>query len=89
MTRVLRPGGRLVIGEIGYWSLWAARRHFALARHPIWRGARFRTARELRALTQAARLTAIKTRRAIYSAVAPQPAWMLCLRSTKLAFVDR
>ena len=49
--RVLRPSGRLVIGEIGYWSLWAAWRHFALARHPIWREARFRTARELRALT--------------------------------------
>ena len=56
MMRVLRPSGRLVIGEIGYWSLWAAWRHFALARHPIWREARFRTARELRALTQAAGL---------------------------------
>jgi len=26
MTRVLRPGGRLVIGELGRWNLWAAKR---------------------------------------------------------------
>jgi ubiquinone/menaquinone biosynthesis C-methylase UbiE len=26
MVRVLRPGGRLVIGELGRWSLWAAKR---------------------------------------------------------------
>jgi hypothetical protein len=28
MTRVLRTGAQVVIGEIGYWSLWAARRRF-------------------------------------------------------------
>jgi SAM-dependent methyltransferase len=26
MTRVLRPGGRLIIGELGRWSFWAAKR---------------------------------------------------------------
>jgi ubiquinone/menaquinone biosynthesis C-methylase UbiE len=67
MTRVLRPGGRLVIGELGYWSLWAAQRRLrAWLGNPIWREVKFRTARELGALAQAAGLTAIKTRGAIY-----------------------
>ena len=28
MSRVLRPGGVLVVGELGRWSLWAVRRRF-------------------------------------------------------------
>jgi ubiquinone/menaquinone biosynthesis C-methylase UbiE len=33
MARVLRPGGRLVIGELGRWSSWAAaRRHQGIVR---------------------------------------------------------
>ncbi len=85
MTRVLRPGGRLVIGEFGHWSLWAAQRRLrAWLGDPIWRKARFRTARELRAVAQAAGLTAIKTRGAIYyppfavaaTLLAPVDLWM-------------
>ncbi|HSL79259.1 MAG TPA: class I SAM-dependent methyltransferase, partial [Pseudolabrys sp.] len=38
MARVLKPGGRLVIGELGRWSLWAAyRRIRGWLDHPTWR----------------------------------------------------
>lgn len=57
MARVLRPGGRLVIGDLGRWSLWALRRRIRgwLGATP-WRGARFRTAAELAALVRRAGL---------------------------------
>jgi ubiquinone/menaquinone biosynthesis C-methylase UbiE len=67
IARVLRPGGRLVIGELGKWSLWAARRRvrgwFGSA---LWRSARFRTASELRALAQQAGLAVGEVRGAIF-----------------------
>ena len=51
MTRVLRPGGRLVIGELGRRSVWATlRRVRGRLGSPTWKRARFRTASELRAL---------------------------------------
>lgn len=51
MTRVLRPGGRVVIGELGKWSAWAIERRLrGWLGHPVWRQARFRTAHELRHL---------------------------------------
>ncbi|MGJ0532827.1 class I SAM-dependent methyltransferase [Methylocystis sp.] len=54
MVRALRPGGRLVIGELGRWSLWAAYRRFrAWFGHPTWRAARFRSETELRHLLEA------------------------------------
>lgn len=55
MVRVLRPGGRLVIGDLGRWSLWAARRRIrGWLGVKLWRTARFRTATELVSLiTQA------------------------------------
>jgi SAM-dependent methyltransferase len=41
MARVLRPGGVLVLGELGKWSAWAAwRRLRAAAGSKTWRGAR-------------------------------------------------
>ena len=62
MRRVLgsteRPGGRLVIGELGRWSLWAAiRRVRGWLGSPTWRAARFRSASDLRALVQGADTT--------------------------------
>ncbi len=67
MARVLRPGGRLVIGELGFCSLWAAQRRVrGWLGHPIWRAATFRTARELRALAQAAGLGGIQIRGAVH-----------------------
>ena len=51
MARVLKPGGRLVIGELGRWSLWAAHRRIrGWLGDPTWRAAMFRTAAELREL---------------------------------------
>lgn len=53
MARVLRPGGRVVLGELGRWSLWAAVRRvrgwFGSSR---WREARFRSAGDLQRLLE-------------------------------------
>ena len=67
MARVLRPGGRLVIGELGYWSLWAAQRRVRRwLGNPIWRNTKFRSARELRDFAHSAGLTEITIRGAIH-----------------------
>jgi SAM-dependent methyltransferase len=48
IARVLRPGGVLVIGELGKWSMWAAARRIrAWCGSQLWRRGRFRTASEL------------------------------------------
>src|SRR6516225_8504364 len=53
ISRVLCPGGVLVIGELGKWSTWAAaRRVRAWFGSPLWRRGRFRTASELRSLAK-------------------------------------
>jgi SAM-dependent methyltransferase len=58
IARVLQPGGVLVIGELGKWSLWAAaRRVRAWFGSQLWRRGRFRTASELRFLANGAGLT--------------------------------
>lgn len=68
IARVLKPGGRLVIGELGKWSLWAASRRlrglFGLA--PIWSAARFRTPTQLRVLAEAAGLRLEEVVGAVY-----------------------
>ena len=67
LTRVLRPGGRLVVGELGRWSTWAAiRRVRGWRGSPTWRAAHFRTASELRALAEQAGVTVEAVRGAIY-----------------------
>jgi ubiquinone biosynthesis O-methyltransferase len=67
MARVLRPGGRLVIGELGKRSSWAlARRVRGWLGSPLWRRARFRTEDELRALAEGAGLVVETVRGAIY-----------------------
>jgi SAM-dependent methyltransferase/nucleoside phosphorylase len=67
MARVLRPGGRLVIGELGRWNLWAAKRRikgwFGSA---TWQAAKFRTAHELERLVMSAGLDLTATRGAIF-----------------------
>jgi SAM-dependent methyltransferase len=60
-ARVLRPGGRLVLGELNRRSLWMTlRRLEAVARPTIFRSAQFHTLGDLRALlaTAGLRLTA-------------------------------
>jgi ubiquinone/menaquinone biosynthesis C-methylase UbiE len=57
IARVLRPGGTLVLGDLGKWNYWAARRRIRAWRGAaLWQGATFRTAGQLRALASAAGL---------------------------------
>lgn len=57
MARVLRPGGRFVIGELNKWSSWAAQRRLrAWLGSDLWRRGRFRTVGELKSLARAADL---------------------------------
>jgi ubiquinone biosynthesis O-methyltransferase len=67
IARVLRPGGRLVIGELGKWSSWAAARRLrAWLGSPLWQKGYFRRNRELRGLARGAGLEPIQVRGAIY-----------------------
>jgi SAM-dependent methyltransferase len=57
MARVLRPGGRLVLGELGSWSLWGAwRRLRGWAGSPRWRKAHLQSPAGLRSLARQAGL---------------------------------
>jgi ubiquinone/menaquinone biosynthesis C-methylase UbiE len=54
MARILKPGGRLLIGELNRYSSWAAwRRIRGWAGHKLWRAARFRSVHELYRLASA------------------------------------
>jgi len=67
MARVLKPGGRLVIGELGRWSLWAAHRRIrGWLGDSTWHAAMFRTAAELHGLARAARLDVVEVRGAVH-----------------------
>ena len=67
MTRVLRPGGRLVIGELGRRSVWAGlRRVRGRLGSPTWKRARFRTASELRVLMSEAGIEVKVMRGAVF-----------------------
>lgn len=47
-VRVLRPGGRLLIGELGRWSLWAAKRRIkGMLGSRLWSRSRFSDTRSL------------------------------------------
>ncbi|NJO33963.1 MAG: class I SAM-dependent methyltransferase [Rhodospirillales bacterium] len=67
IARVLRPGGRLVIGELGKWSTWAVgRRVRAWFGSQLWRQGRFRTTGELSRLAEDAGLVVEMVRGAVY-----------------------
>lgn len=67
MARVLRPGGRFVIGELNKWSSWAAQRRLrAWFGSALWKRGRFRTAGELRRLAATAGLDVGTVQGAIY-----------------------
>ncbi len=67
MARVLRPGGRLILGELNRWSSWAAIRYAkGLAGSRTWRRARFRTAAQLRRSVSAAGLSVVSVNGAVF-----------------------
>jgi ubiquinone/menaquinone biosynthesis C-methylase UbiE len=67
MSRVLRPGGVLVVGELGRWSLWAVRRRFrGWLGDQFWKTAHFWTAAELRDILTGAGLRVSDMRGAVY-----------------------
>ncbi|MGE3689758.1 MAG: class I SAM-dependent methyltransferase [Novosphingobium sp.] len=69
MARVLRPGGHIILGELGKWNVWAAvRRIKGWLGSPVWRAARFRTAAELRSLLTRQGLLVRAVRGAIFYA---------------------
>jgi len=67
MIRVLKPGGRLIVGELGRYSSWAfARRMKAWLGSPVWRRARFRSAAELGSLAASAGLVGLSVKGAVF-----------------------
>ena len=85
MARVLRPGGRLVLGELGRWNAWAATRRLTGWRGAsTWSAARFRSAGELRALLNQGGLSVKALRGAVFyppiglcaQALAPLDPWL-------------
>ena len=67
MARVLKPGGVLVVGELGRFSAWAAwRRLRGLAGADTWRHSRFFAPADLRDLAAGAQLRVEKISGAVY-----------------------
>jgi ubiquinone/menaquinone biosynthesis C-methylase UbiE len=68
IARVLRPGGRLVLGDLGRWSTWALSRRLRgwLCLAPIWQTAHFRSAAELQKIVQPAGFRIERIAGAIY-----------------------
>jgi len=67
LARVLRPGGMLLLGELGRFSTWAlARRIRGWLGSALWKHAHFWTTKELRALLRDAGLDLKTVRGAVY-----------------------
>jgi len=66
-ARVTAAGGRVVIGELGRWNMWAvSRRLRGWLGSPMWRTARFWTARRLGKLMSAVGLVVNRVEGAVY-----------------------
>lgn len=96
MARVLRPGGQVVLGELGRWSLWAAiRRVRGWLGSSVWKSARFRTAGELHGLAEHAGLRVTALRGAVFyppisvcaRLLAPFDPWFGRITTTGAAFI--
>lgn len=67
MARCLRGGGRLVLGELGRWNVWAAlRRVKGWLGSPVWRRAQFRSRSDLLGLARATGFKDATVRGAIF-----------------------
>ena len=96
MARLLRPGGRLVLGELGRWSLWAMmRRVRGWLGDATWKTVRFRTAGALRTFAESAGLSVTVIRGAVYyppigklaRILAPRDPWLGRVTTYGAAFV--
>lgn len=67
MARVLRPGGRLVLADLGRFNLWAAKRRMqSWLGASFWRSTHFRSQRELCALARHAGLNVVAVRGTVH-----------------------
>jgi 2-polyprenyl-3-methyl-5-hydroxy-6-metoxy-1,4-benzoquinol methylase len=77
-ARVTAPGVRVVIGELGRWSLWAASRRLrGWLGSPTWRSARFWTAKRLKTLVTSVGLVVDRVEGAVYYPPVPLAARLL------------
>ena len=77
MARILKPGGQLVLGELGCRSLWAAiRRLRGFLGSATWHKARFWTPSELRALIESVGLQAEVVRGGVFY---PPAGWIAAI----------
>jgi len=75
LLRVTRPGGRVVVGELNRFSLWAAQRRVKGWRgSKTWKAAHFTTAGELRRLFRAAGAATVTARYGLYLPPVDRPA---------------
>ena len=95
-ARVLRPGGRLVVGDLGRWNAWAARRRVrGWLGSRVWRAAHFSTAAELSALLERAGLRVERMQGSVYyppigflaRLLAPLDDWLGPLTTMGAAFI--
>jgi ubiquinone/menaquinone biosynthesis C-methylase UbiE len=95
-ARVLRPGGRLVIGDLGRWSAWAARRRIKAWRGSrLWQSAHFWTAADLSRLIEQAGFSVEVIRGSVYyppvgifaRALAPLDRWLGSKTTIGAAFI--
>ncbi len=67
MVRVLKPGGRLILGELGQWTPWAGQRRVkGWLGSDLWRAAHFRSRADLLALAIEAGLADATVTGAVY-----------------------
>jgi SAM-dependent methyltransferase len=95
-ARVLRPGGRLIIGDLGRWNAWAARRRIkGWFGSRLWRSAHFSTAADLSRLIERAGLIVEAVRGSVYyppigvlaRALAPLDDWLGTVTTIGAAFI--